>query len=278
MTIWRTWSVLFVVLLGGTWLLAFPYSPRPISESGTVINIYRAMGIVPEAGEMTMSDEIGHEVFELPPEDEKYLKEEMAAMGMSDMQMEDTEKDEDHAEDAKKEGEQMAGMDMKKEDEEEEEEGRGGSVAEGIQILATGKPAEIDAKAKALGVTKTMSLNMMEWGYEQGMIMGKPGDVIRLKIKNTGKIPHEFMIMNGATMNAINYRQRRADWNLVEHENLAEIAVMMPGDTVDMVVQLHKDGTWMFMCMFPYHMQMGMMGMISTPEAMKSGGGMNMNM
>ena len=39
--IWKIWSFLMVVLVGGVWLLAIPYSPQPILETGTVINLCR---------------------------------------------------------------------------------------------------------------------------------------------------------------------------------------------------------------------------------------------
>ena len=31
------------------------------------------------------------------------------------------------------------------------------------------------------------------------------------------------------------------------------------------VATISRPGAWMFMCMLPYHMQMGMMGQIATP-------------
>ena len=38
----------------------------------------------------------------------------------------------------------------------------------------------------------------------------------------------------------------------------------MPDRTFELVVKIHKPGMWMYMCMFPYHMQLGMMGMLMT--------------
>ena len=123
--IWRIWSILMVVLVGGVWLLAIPYSPQPILETGTVINLYRDMGMVPEAGEITFSQEIGHDVFEVPERDEEELKMVMASMnmegmsGMEGMAGMDMNKDDDHAGD---EMQGMASMDMNKEDDHAAEE------------------------------------------------------------------------------------------------------------------------------------------------------------
>ncbi len=50
----------------------------------------------------------------------------------------------------------------------------------------------------------------------------------------------------------------------------------MPGDTFDVVLRIERAGSWMFMCMLPYHMQFGMMGMMATEGAAMDMGGMQM--
>ncbi len=362
--IWKIWTILMVIFVGGVWLLAIPYSPEPILKTGTVIPIYRAMGMVPEQGKITVSEDIGHDVFEVPPTDAEHLKEAMATMntggqgmegmakptaeGMAGMKTEDQAmegmakptaegmaemKTEDQAMEGmakptaegmagmktegqamegmakptaegmagmKTEGQAMEGMAEKAGEHAEEgmakeagkhaEEGEvhakeeeagghgGGSVAEGLVVVAQGTIAEVDAAlaAKGLKVNTVAIVDMKEWGFETGMVSGMPGQRIRLKVRNTGNIPHEFMIMNGAAMNAVNYRLTRPDWNLLEHEALSEVPFIMPGDSVDLVVEIHKPGIWMYMCMFPYHMQLGMMGMLMTPDMMGKMDGMKM--
>ena len=74
------------------------------------------------------------------------------------------------------------------------------------------------------------------------------------------------MPMNGAAMQAVNYRLNRPDWNLLEHRATMEISFLMPGDTTDVVVNITRSGMWMYMCMFTYHMQPGMMGVLMTPD------------
>jgi len=90
----------------------------------------------------------------------------------------------------------------------------------------------------------------------------------------TGNTPHEFMLMTGSEMAAVGYRANRADWNLTEHEAIFEKPLVMTGDRFEMVVKIEKPGAWMFMCMFPYHMQLGMMGALATKgmEGMNMGG------
>lgn len=296
-----------VVLVGGVWLLAIPYSPQPILETGTVIQLYRAMGIVPEAGAITFSQEIEHDVFEVPARDEVEFEKAMASMQMEGMGMQDMPMDGDVDHD--REGATMKNMPMEQaadhnpesmtmkqdadhgaenmvmnqEDAQAGEQGEkesghgGGSAAEGLMILAQGSAAEVDREIEHDGIRIDSSsvIELQEWSAGTGMTMIQPGQTIRLTVRNAGSIPHEFMIMNGAAMQAVNYRLNRPDWNLLEHEATAEIPFLMPGDSTDIVVKITKSGLWMYMCMFPYHMQLGMMGMLMTPDRM---GEMDMNM
>ena len=152
-------------------------------------------------------------------------------------------------------------MSMKEEGEETE---AGHSGGDGLTIVKSA-----DAK-----IDRTIEIGMSDWGYDIENAMVMKGETIRLVISNNGNTPHEFMLMSMAGMKAINYRLRRADWNLLEHEALFEVPVMMPGDTVEAVIKIEESGMWMFMCMFPYHMQMGMMSMMMTPDMVGMMGGM----
>ena len=300
--IWRIWTLLLVVLVGGVWLLAIPYSPKPTLKTGTVIGLYRDMGMVPEVGATTVSGDVGHDVFEVPDTDAEHLKEAMASGGMDGMDRDGMKgmakkPADDHAEDgmAKKPMEGMAmkpvddhaekgmakegmkGMAMEtEEDQGKEEEGHGGGgMAQGLSVIAKGTVAEVDAAIAANGIklAATATIEMKEWRFDSPNVTMKPGTFVRLKVRNTGNIPHEFMIMGAAAMQAVNYRLDRPDWNLLEHEALSEVPFVLPGDGFDMVVQIHRPGMWMYMCMFPYHMQLGMMGALLTPgmEGMTKG-------
>jgi len=107
-------------------------------------------------------------------------------------------------------------------------------------------------------------LTMSEWKFSDMKIDVKPGERIRFTVKNGGQIPHEFMFMSPPLMNAVNYRAHRADWSLFEHEALYEKALVLPGGEFSFVLKVTQPGSWMFMCMLPYHMEMGMMGQMAT--------------
>ena len=112
---------------------------------------------------------------------------------------------------------------------------------------------------------RTIDLTMTEWGYSDMNIEVQVGERIKFVIANEGEILHEFMFMNGPLMAAANYRLTRADWSMLEHEALFEKPLMLPGGSFEVIVEITEAGSWMFMCMLPYHMQMGMMGQMSTP-------------
>lgn len=112
---------------------------------------------------------------------------------------------------------------------------------------------------------REIDLTMAEWKFSDMRIDVKLGERIKFTVKNDGKIPHEFMFMTMPAMAAVAYRATRADWSLLEHEALFEQSLVLPGGDFSFVIEVQQAGSWMFMCMLPYHMQMGMMGQMATP-------------
>jgi uncharacterized cupredoxin-like copper-binding protein len=114
---------------------------------------------------------------------------------------------------------------------------------------------------------REIDLSMSEWTFSDLSVEVQAGERIKFNVRNDGKGLHEFMFMGMAQMQAVDYRARRADWNLLEHEALFEKSLLLPGESISFVAEVQTTGAWMFMCMLPYHMQMGMMGQIATPGA-----------
>jgi len=114
---------------------------------------------------------------------------------------------------------------------------------------------------------REISLSMSEWTFSDLEIDAKQGERIKFTLRNDGAVLHEFMFMTMVQMQAVSYRAKRADWSLFEHEALFEKSLLMPGQEITFVAEITKPGAWMFMCMLPYHMQMGMMGQMATPGA-----------
>ncbi|HEY5597197.1 MAG TPA: cupredoxin domain-containing protein [Kiloniellales bacterium] len=224
--IMRFWLLASVVLLALAWVLMVPLSPPPFQASpGTSIGGYRAAGLVPKAGEITVSEAIGHDVFEIPETDATHGAEEAATGAMPGMP------------------------------------GMGGNAGEhdaeagGLRVL-DGMMAHMAGR--------TIEIEMREWSFAPAAITVAAGEAVKLAVRNTGSVPHEFMLMPPQGMAAVAYRLERADWNLTEHEAIFERQMVMPGDAFEVVIQADRPGSWLYMCMFPYHMQFGMMGSLAT--------------
>ena len=322
----KLWVGFAAVIVAIAWYLTVIVPPPDYQgvTSTTLLEQYRASGVMPAPGDFVLSDEIGHESFDIPDEDAIHLaaaqrnagettKEtsgsEMAlgelSMGGTDMATDmmepltmtepsatdssqatiepsvdvDDHQDVEHEHTA---GEQQEHADEPTVDDDQAHEGnhadgdhdeaagghgRGG-VEVGISILAEGYPNEVSALTHDIHIDRTATIAMHEWGYDPMSLNVGVGEVVKFVISHEGSTPHEFMLMGELGMEAVNYRLERADWNLLEHEAIFERSLVMPGEVFELVVKIHKPGMYMYMCMFPKHMQFGMMGMVMAGEMM----------
>ena len=243
--IMRMFLVIGLILLGGTGYFIVVQTPPNVQAAPAVGDIERLReeGIFPE-GVMFEDEEIEHDIFGVPPEDEAMIEAAMENMDMGGMNMAEGETmdmgegDEEHAEDSEAA-------------EEEADRIMAGQMA-GLMISDDGT------------FDREITLSMSEWTFSDLEVDAKPGEKIRFTLRNDGTILHEFMFMGMAQMQGVNYRARRADWNLLEHEALFEKSLVLPGEEFTFVAEVLRPGAWMFMCMLPYHMQMGMMGQLAT--------------
>jgi len=290
--IMRLYLLFGLVLLGGTGWFIVVETP-PTVQAAPAVGEYarlREEGIIPE-GDMFENEDIEHDIFGVPPEDEEMIEAAQENMDMGDMDMgEDAEMDmaDSGAADMDMDGDgamdmaeadmpadgamdmaeadmpadgamEMAeadmpadeAMEMSEADEEEADRLMAGQMA-GLIVSDEG---DFD---------REIALSMTEWTFSDLEIDAVPGERIQFTLRNDGEIVHEFMFMGMAQMQGVEYRARRADWNLLEHEALYEKSLLLPGDEITFVAEVLRPGVWMFMCMVPYHMQMGMMGQLAT--------------
>jgi len=280
--IMRLFLLFGLVLLGGTGWFIVVETP-PTVQAAPVVGEYarlREEGIIPE-GDMFENEDIEHDIFEVPPEDEAMIEAAAENMDMGDMDMAEADMAEDGAmEMAEADMAEDGAMEMPQADMAE-----GGAMempqadmAEGgaMEMAEAGAADEEEADRLMAGqmaglvVTdegefdREIALSMTEWTFSELEIDAVPGERIQFTLRNDGEIVHEFMFMGMAQMQGVEYRARRADWNLLEHEALYEKSLLLPGDEITFVAEVLRPGVWMFMCMVPYHMQMGMMGQLAT--------------
>ena len=303
--IMRLFLIFGLILLGGTGYFIVVQTPPTVQATPMIgeIERIREEGLLPE-GIMSENEEIEHEVFGVPPEDEAMIEAAMENMDMGDMDMGGMDMGADGEMDMAADGEMDMGadgeMDMAADGEmdmaadgEMDMDMDGDGVPDmrasemdmgadgGMDMAADGEMdmgADDEEEAERLmagqmaGLIITddgefdreIALSMSEWTFSELEIDAKPGERIRFTMRNDGNIVHEFMFMGMAQMQGVNYRARRADWNLLEHEALYEQSLLLPGEEITFVAEVVRPGAWMFMCMLPYHMQMGMMGQLAT--------------
>ena len=267
--IMRLFLLFGLVLLGGTGWFIVVETP-PTVQAAPVVGEYarlREEGIIPE-GDMFENEDIEHDIFEVPPEDEAMIEAAAENMDMGDMDMAEADMAEDGAmEMAEADMAEDGAMEMPQADMAE-----GGAMEMAEAGAADEEEADRLMAGQMAGLVVTdegefdreIALSMTEWTFSELEIDAVPGERIQFTLRNDGEIVHEFMFMGMAQMQGVEYRARRADWNLLEHEALYEKSLLLPGDEITFVAEVLRPGVWMFMCMVPYHMQMGMMGQLAT--------------
>ncbi len=275
----------FFILVGVIGGLAIAYlsvfALGPVSQLAppeSLLTGYRADGAVPQSVDLAENEDVEHDIFEVPPQDAVELEKAMAALddmvGMdmggtdADMDMSGTDADMNMGEGDTPtmdmaEGD-TAAMDMQEEDTPHTEDETMG-MGEEDAPHAEGEAAGGLLIANEESFDREINLKMTEWGYSNMDIAVAKGETIRFNVVNDGEILHEFMIMEMAAMQAVAYRVNRADWSLLEHEALYEKSLVLPKGSFSFTVEIQETGAWMFMCMLPYHMEMGMMGQMATP-------------
>ena len=268
--IMRLFLILGLILLGGTGYFIVVQVPPTVQAAPAVGDIERLReeGIIPE-GSLVENEEVEHEVFGVPPEDEAMIEAAAQNMDMGDMDM-GTGGDMNMATDTAMD--MTAGGDMNMAADTATDMAAGGDMNMAVTAVSEEEADRLMAGQMAgLIVTaegdydREIELSMSEWTFSDLSIDAQAGERIRFTLRNDGTILHEFMFMGMAQMQGVNYRAQRADWNLLEHEALFEQSLLLPGEEITFVAEIVRPGVWMFMCMLPYHMQMGMMGQISTP-------------
>ena len=301
--IMRIFLIAGLLLLGGTAYFVVGQKPPTVQAAPVASNVtvLQTAGLLP-TGPLAENEEIEHDIFGVPPEDEVMLERatanaEAGGMNMGGMNMTPEAGTAAPGTMTMPDGTTMPMGDMATVPE-------AGTAAPGTMAMPGGTTAPMgnmaaapEAGAAAPG-TMTMpdgttmpmgdmaaslpeaegglafapegsfdreiTLAMQEWGFSDLNIAVTKGERIRFTVRNAGNIPHEFMFMTMPAMQAVNYRARRADWNLLEHEALFEQSLLLPGGETSFIVEVQQSGAWMFMCMLPYHMQMGMMGQMAT--------------
>lgn len=111
-------------------------------------------------------------------------------------------------------------------------------------------------------VNRTVPLVMNdEMRFIPAHIIVKQGETVRFRLKNTGKMDHEFVL--GTEEELIKHKQLMEELPEMEHEDPNMITVA-PGETGAIVWHFTRKGKVNFACLLPGHFDAGMRGSIKV--------------
>lgn len=111
---------------------------------------------------------------------------------------------------------------------------------------------------KAAQVNRTIEVQAMDnMRYMPASIAVKRGETIKFVVKNTGKLPHEFVLGNASTLKEHAEMMRRHPDMEHDDPNAAKVA---PGGTGTLIWKFTRAGTVEFACLIPGHYEAGMKG------------------
>jgi uncharacterized cupredoxin-like copper-binding protein len=118
----------------------------------------------------------------------------------------------------------------------------------------------------ASAVTRTIEITMLDtMRFVPDQLTIKQGEVVRLRVKNSGKVMHELVI--GTKQELDTHAELMKKNPNMEHDE-PYMAHVSPGKTADIIWNFNRAGQFDFACLLPGHYSAGMVGKINvTPGA-----------
>ena len=94
----------------------------------------------------------------------------------------------------------------------------------------------------------------------------RQGETLRLRIRNTGAVAHEFVL--GTKEEIIEHRDMMRSMPTKMHDEANAVSVA-PGATAELIWRFSKAGTFLYACLVPGHWEAGMQGTVTVGAAAK---------
>ena len=153
--------------------------------------------------------------------------------------------------------------------------GNGGAQADPGNGHPESKPQmTVDPQASVFGhpgnakdVTRVIDLSLRDtMSIVPDRLNLKQGETVRLRIKNIGKIPHEFVL--GTHQEIIEHRDMMRTMPTMQAAEANAVSVS-PGGPGEIVWQFSKPGEFLYACLIPGHWESGMQGTVTVSAAPK---------
>lgn len=119
----------------------------------------------------------------------------------------------------------------------------------------------------AKNVTRTIAIAMTDaMRFNPDSLTFQRGETVRLRIANTGKLEHEFVLGTQAEIDEHAKLMRQMP-GMVHAD--ASSARVKPGQSADIVWQFSRTGKFLYACLIPGHREAGMSGRVTVTEPAK---------
>jgi uncharacterized cupredoxin-like copper-binding protein len=119
----------------------------------------------------------------------------------------------------------------------------------------------------ASAVTRTIEITMLDtMRFVPDQLTIKQGEVVRLKVKNSGKVMHELVI--GTKQELDTHAEMMKKHPNMEHDE-PYMAHVSPGKSADIIWNFNRAGQFDFACLLPGHYSAGMVGKITVTTGAK---------
>lgn len=116
--------------------------------------------------------------------------------------------------------------------------------------------------AEAAEATRTLEVVMSDdMRFTPGKVSVKQGETLRIVVKNAGKIMHELVIGDPASL--AEHAEMMVKFPNMEHDE-PYMAHVAPGETAEIVWTFNRAGDFEFACLLPGHYQAGMLAAVSV--------------
>jgi len=138
-----------------------------------------------------------------------------------------------------------------------EDEAHGSNAADGhAHAAVNGRPGDAAQVSRVIDMTMDDTMR-----FTPDRITVKAGETVRFFLKNTGKVPHEFVIGSMDELREHAEMMRRMPEMKHEEPNSITLA---PRQIGGVVWQFERQGTVDFACLVPGHFEAGMVGKVQV--------------
>ncbi|HYI46448.1 MAG TPA: plastocyanin/azurin family copper-binding protein [Actinomycetota bacterium] len=123
-------------------------------------------------------------------------------------------------------------------------------------------PMSFGQAADSTDADRTITVTTLDtMAFRPAVIEAESGETILFRVRNTGRLPHEFMIGDEAEQEA--HEEEMADSDMTAHSHSFSVLIE-PGDTGELAWSFPESGNLMYGCHVPGHYDSGMKGAIEV--------------